>query len=91
MLFISEKKTNFLDRALIFVSLLVYFLKKDFFSVSPFKKCDLNIALRFLMEVKILKIPLVIQGLPNSLFFLLDKSFRGACLSMVQRITLVKR
>ena len=86
MLFISEEKYNFLDRALIFVRLLVYFLKKDFFSVSPFKKCNLNIALRFLMEVKI---PLVIQGLVNNLFSFLDNGFRGACLSMVGKITLV--
>ena len=83
-----KEKYNFWDRALIFVSWLVYFLKKDFVSVSPFKMWDLNKALRFLTKVEI---PLVIQGFMNRLFFFLDNGFRGACLSMVRRITRVKR
>ena len=76
-----------MDKALIFVSLLVY-LKKDYLSVSPFKKLDLNMILRFLIEIKM---PLVIQGLLDSFFCRLDEGFRGACLSLVLSVTREKR
>ena len=48
----------------------MYLKKKDFISVAPFTKSDLNMILGFLMEIKV---PLVMQRLLNSFFVVLIK------------------